>query len=462
MKVLSGSLTGVYKVRPVDAAQDRVGQKFAPTIRDAIASSWNVQQVVRAWGEAAPQSLWSRQQVIDWLRIHMVFNDTALNRVLANVYATAVVFGQDAADFELAQANVKKRVKTLQVSNIGKADNNADNPNVTTNFDWANWTPGNLPAALLVNPPEGLAKRLADRGKTIKGINDTTTNRIGTILSDGLAEGLSPRDVVGSVAGELIDSRINWADTLEGRLLQLADDQRRAEVIARTEMSRSIFDEKLQRYADMGVEQVQWITVNPCPECSAIEDEIVDIGEPFSNGWETIDDSHPNCNCTIKPVSEFTSANTDTADTIELSLKPNVPDPEPVVGVPDSLDVERALARLQILPNPADPTLRKPEKFVESPWTVVPVPTVDPNVWDNAVIALVNMEDLFATDPFLKRKNVAKHIENMGGALLPYRSYAMLFEKDGQLIIIDGHHRLMSLWLLGLDKAPVWLVKETN
>ena len=50
------------------------------------------------------------------------------------------------------------------------------------------------------------------------------------------------------------------------------------------------------------------------------------------------------------------------------------------------------------------------------------------------------------------------NIENMGQAILPLRSYAMIAEIDGAKIIIDGHHRLMAQWLLGQQQAPVWKV----
>jgi ParB-like chromosome segregation protein Spo0J len=129
-------------------------------------------------------------------------------------------------------------------------------------------------------------------------------------------------------------------------------------------------------------------------------------------------------------------------------------------GVTGPLEQARAQSRLAILPNPADPIISDPEKYVESPWATIPTPTVDPNVWDTARTTVIQLKDLHGTDPFLKRKKIAEHIDSMGQAVTPSRSYAMVIEIGGQQIIIDGHHRLMALWLLGLEKAPVWLVKE--
>jgi hypothetical protein len=59
----------------------------------------------------------------------------------------------------------------------------------------------------------------------------------------------------------------------------------------------------------------------------------------------------------------------------------------------------------------------------------------------------------------MKRKNIREHIENMGQAVTPYRSYALVVVVDGDSIIIDGHHRLFAKWLLGQDTAPVWKVE---
>lgn len=155
---------------------------------------------------------------------------------------------------------------------------------------------------------------------------------------------------------------------------------------------------------------------------------------------------------TIEDIKSFTIIKAD--ETMKSTQ------PETNNGIPGPLEQARAISRLDILPNPDDPTISDVTKYVESPWATVPTPTIDPNVWDTARTYIVQLKDLHGTDPFLKRKRVAKHIDAMGQALTPSRSYAMVIEIGGQKIIIDGHHRLMALWLLGLEEAPVWLVKE--
>ena len=135
-------------------------------------------------------------------------------------------------------------------------------------------------------------------------------------------------------------------------------------------------------------------------------------------------------------------------------------------GVPSKSEVKDALSRLAILPNEAaeHPTSDSPEKLaesVESPWPVVETAEgnyiVNPDVWEKAKLTLVNIKELYGTNYGMSRKNVADHIESMGQALTPYRGYPLVYNDGEKNIIIDGHHRLFAMWLLGMDTAPVWL-----
>jgi len=135
-------------------------------------------------------------------------------------------------------------------------------------------------------------------------------------------------------------------------------------------------------------------------------------------------------------------------------------------GVPSKSEVKDALSRLMILPNEAaeHPVSDSPKELsnsVESPWPIVETVEgnyiVDPDVWTKAKLTLVNIKELYGTNTGLNRENVADHIESMGQALTPYRGYPLVYNDGEKNIIIDGHHRLMAMWLLGMDQAPVWL-----
>ena len=135
-------------------------------------------------------------------------------------------------------------------------------------------------------------------------------------------------------------------------------------------------------------------------------------------------------------------------------------------GVPSKAEVKDALSRLKILPNAAGdhPMSDSPEQIadsVSSPWPIVETQDgdypVNPDVWEKAVLTLVNVKELYGTDTGLDRSNVADHIESMGQALTPYRNYPLVYNDGEKNIIIDGHHRLFAMWLLGMDQVPVWL-----
>ena len=140
-------------------------------------------------------------------------------------------------------------------------------------------------------------------------------------------------------------------------------------------------------------------------------------------------------------------------------------------GVPSKAEVKDALSKLHILPNAAGdhPVSDNPKALadsVSSPWSIVETENgnypVDPDVWSKAQLTLVNVKDLYGTDTALDRSNVADHIESMGQALTPYRGYPLVYDDGEKQIIIDGHHRLFAMWLLGMEQVPVWLGTPDN
>ena len=133
-------------------------------------------------------------------------------------------------------------------------------------------------------------------------------------------------------------------------------------------------------------------------------------------------------------------------------------------GVPSKVEVVEALSRLAILPNPAikGGSGAQDEDAVEAPWTSESVPTIDPNIWSRAELTVLPIGDLVGTDEILFRDKVEEHIKVMGQATTKYRGYPLVVEVDGKYLIIDGHHRLMAMWLLGMESAPVWLGKPGN
>ena len=113
-----------------------------------------------------------------------------------------------------------------------------------------------------------------------------------------------------------------------------------------------------------------------------------------------------------------------------------------------------------MLPNPAGDAVEDGidlQDFVESPWETTATIVVDPDVWQKATLQLVNVKDLIATDTVLDREKVADRIKAMGQSLKPFRNYPLVYDDGEQQVIIDGHHRLFAMWLLGMDQVPVWV-----
>lgn len=409
--------------KQIDGALVRQAAKQVSAIRQALRGSVDVDAIVRDFLHTFPiGSTVTPAQAREWARTNATVNSKPLIAVLHNLYAIGYTLGEDSARAHYARAKVGKDASPFD---YGSA----------LAVDWENWKPGNRPAALLVRGKGRFRNLLNRTNATIQDADATTLNRIGTILADGMSVG-SAGD---SVAREFMRQGI----------LDLMDNPSRAVTIANTEMARAMSVASVDSYQEFGVEQVEWIGVEPCDICQENEDAgAIDFGSEFPSG-DTEPPAHPNCRCSIGPVIAGYDPN--------KSVTPDV-----TKGVPGPFEVERALSRLTILPNPAHPdleTMGDEDKFVESPWAVVEVPTIDPNVWDKAEIALVPMDELHATDPYMRRKNVKKHIKNMGQSIMPYRSNALVVVKDGVSIIIDGHHRLFARWLLGQDTAPVWRVE---
>jgi len=133
-----------------------------------------------------------------------------------------------------------------------------------------------------------ISKRASLFGETI---NDTTKTALLDSIQSGLDEGedleqLSARvsDVYGIAQGS------------------------RTDMIARTEASASSNEGAKIAYKDAGIQQWEWLVVDPQDEdCKGNEGQVVEIGATFKDGSVQPPDPHPNCECTTLPVFEDNS-----------------------------------------------------------------------------------------------------------------------------------------------------------
>jgi SPP1 gp7 family putative phage head morphogenesis protein len=483
--------------KAVDSAQARLAADQAEDLRTAIKRSVDVDQVVEDWlrSHANTPSI-KPSEARHWARLNIRVDNTVTRAVWRRMLATGYVLGDDVAPVAIARSQLNK-ADAPDLSNVQTA----------INYDWSNWKAGNRAASALLQPPKGLAQLLAQTNASIAGMDATTLDRLGTVLADSLNTGASVTATAQSIV------RDGLASSLKVGLETVLQDAQRAMTISRTEISRALNVSCRENYVELGVEQYEWLALEPCDDCEENDGVVVTMGDAFPSG-DTEPPVHPNCRCTILPVidegvpaiedqfveddfvEDFAPEMQDASDIVAVDTHPDLvaettefktvnivdnnrnenfmtettkglsvtPDWKQNNGVPSTLEIARALSRLEILPNPAIPDIDEPEKYVATPWQVVATPTVNPNLWDNAEIELVDFNDLYATDKFLSRKNLRKHIEVLGQATTPFRSYALVAVVGERYTIIDGHHRLMSQWLLGQQKAPVWVIrlKEEN
>jgi hypothetical protein len=404
----------------VDGALARTSANYSVDLRDALISALNIEKIVEEWNATHPAGgETTPQQAREWANVHVLFSDQDVLVALRKIYGAGYLLGEDSAQAAVAFQRIKKAPKAEDIFS-------------KLQIDWSAWKPGGNLGELLVRPKGGLQALLVKANATIKGLNATTINRIGTRLADALLTGAS-------------------AQQLAKNLRDIVADPVRAYTIANTEMKRAMSNGAMDNYRELGVEQMEWSALDPCDLCADFDGERRAIGDEFGDGV-TEPPAHTNCRCTLMPVPEFTGDDDGGQESIEMAA-------EITKGVPGPWEVIRALSRLEVLPNPAHPELQNPEKFVESPWQVVDVPTIDPNLWDNAKVEVHDLDELVATDKWLKRKKIAKHIEAMGQAITPFRSLPLIAVIDGQSIIIDGHHRLLAVWLLGQQSSASYTIR---
>lgn len=146
---------------------------------------------------------------------------------------------------------------------------------------WDEWTPG-LGEAASAAADGGMRALLEEAGHTIQGLEDTSIDRIGTLVSEGLAKGDS-MEATGKAIREVVE------------------DPDRAELISRTEYARSMTAASEQTYAANGIEEEEWMLgPEPCPECQENADASpIKVGDDWPNGGVPV---HPNCMCAQAPL----------------------------------------------------------------------------------------------------------------------------------------------------------------
>ena len=136
-------------------------------------------------------------------------------------------------------------------------------------------------------------KRLAERVFTgLKDVTDDMDNILRRQLTEGLTQGMNPKDIARKMIKEGIGDKTRGV-------------QSRAERIARTEITRAHAEGQLDALEDLGVTEVgvmvEWSTAGDdrvCPICSALDGVVLTIKEARG-----ILPRHPSCRCAHIPAN---------------------------------------------------------------------------------------------------------------------------------------------------------------
>jgi len=270
----------------VHQVDGRIAANAAIKIRAALRKSVDARKVITDYALTHPvksdNPAQDRARARAWAMHNVNLDQTALELVLrkhyADMYVTGVVSTYEA--FGKVQRNKKAQKNPPHNWNPDKLALNA----LKNVVNWDTWKPGNAAASALLKPPGGLEKLLNGIKIVSLDMKNTSYDRLGTQLADGIAVGLSPAKLASSIQDSL-------------------STPERSLTIALTEGSRAANAATMDSYAALGVAQIQWVAADPQDEECDIDGEIVDVNGEFSNGL-TGDDLpvHPNCRCSTMPV----------------------------------------------------------------------------------------------------------------------------------------------------------------
>lgn len=260
---------------------------YAQEVRDALAEMFTPAQVMAMVHRATDEDRGATTGPIP-------ANTQRLGNVLRKVWADAYLTGVHAA--------MKSDGITFQ---------KAVSPDGTLQFastiDWDTWKPGDPEAALKV-ADGGLRDLLDQSNIVLRGITQTTVDRIGSIIGFGLEAGSGPKEMARLIDGYL-------------------DDPKRSQMIALTESNRAQTTAQADTLSAVGFTQFDWIAYDgACDNCLSKE-----LANPH-NMSDGMPPGHPNCRCSITGAVKQA---TQVKPVINLPA-PALPEPTPIQAAASS------------------------------------------------------------------------------------------------------------------------------
>jgi SPP1 gp7 family putative phage head morphogenesis protein len=139
-------------------------------------------------------------------------------------------------------------------------------------MDWSKWKPGNPVAAEKVAGKD-LNELMRNAGVTVRGIEQTTLNRMGDVIAQGLEAGSTYQEISGNISTML-------------------DNPARADIIAITETNRAFNASAIDEYKASGMEGWEWLAYAGACDICGDEEGPHDFGDDYPP-------AHPSCRCAV-------------------------------------------------------------------------------------------------------------------------------------------------------------------
>jgi Phage Mu protein F like protein len=139
-------------------------------------------------------------------------------------------------------------------------------------MDWSKWKPGN-PAAAEKVAGKGLNELMRNAGVTVRGIEQTTLNRMGDVIAQGLEAGSTYQEISGNISTML-------------------DNPARADIISITETNRAFNASAIDEYKASGMDGWEWLAYAGACDICGDEEGPHDFGDDYPP-------AHPSCRCAV-------------------------------------------------------------------------------------------------------------------------------------------------------------------
>ena len=131
-------------------------------------------------------------------------------------------------------------------------------------------------------------------------------------------------------------------------------------------------------------------------------------------------------------------------------------------GQPTDADITAAVKVAENLPDAGD----KEHVLAMYPILGKKLPAIPDGSWGkHATQKVVKFKNLQATNQQLNRANLVWHLKHPGQSRMktPHNTAPQVLKtKDGDYAIVDGHHRLSALKMLGVKKDLCWVLDQKD